>query len=816
MNSVPASSERPEAPLFSDGLGDRVVAVDAASGDLLQILKLRPQLLAVPSFEFALRERAARLANFRHAYYARVRRVDRHPGGLAIVSDHVEGTRLSEILRVAADRRLHLDLSAALCLIRQLVPSVSLLHENARDVAHGLIGPERLIVTPHARLVIAEHVLGSAVEQLQFNRERLWQDLRVSLPPTAGAPRFDHRADVTAIGLVALALILGRPLRADEYPHRVSGLLNDARAKSAMGEEQPLPSTLRGWLVRALQLDSRHGFSTATEAQAALEDVLSDDSGVVAAPVALETFLSRYIAALLEPAPAPVTTPITTPPPVFTSQPAQPASPPVVTPASHERPVVHEKPEVDLPVSFAPIAPTGPSPYAPATPAAPTRSYAEIETPAPRYTPAPPIAPPPVVLPPVASAPPRVDPQPPVTRQAPPASFAPGASSGIVNPVVPPTPPVTTASSQSSSGTGLPNIEDLLRSDFATASKAQSDVRDEFFAPEPVLPKEQKVFKPKSKRSIPRWMRYAAIVVAVAAVAGGAGIASRSFRKAPPPATGTLSVQTNPPGVAVFIDGVSRGNTPARLSLNVGSHILELRGRGVPRVVPISVAAGAEVSQYLELPETPSTGSLLIQSDPPGAKVTVDGVAHGVAPVNVADLAPGDHEVLLQAEGGTPVRQHVVIQAGVTSSVLAPVATASAGPVSGWLSVKSPVTLDIREEGRQIGSTDTDRIMMAAGRHELELVNETLGYHSKRVVQVQPGKVAAVGVEMPQGVINLNAAPWAEVWIDGKRVGETPIGNLAVSIGPHEVIFRHPQLGEKRQAVSVTLGAPVRLSVDMK
>jgi serine/threonine-protein kinase len=71
-------------------------------------------------------------------------------------------------------------------------------------------------------------------------------------------------------------------------------------------------------------------------------------------------------------------------------------------------------------------------------------------------------------------------------------------------------------------------------------------------------------------------------------------------------------------------------------------------------------------------------------------------------------------------------------------------------------------------------------------------------------------------VELPQGAINLNASPWAEVFIDGKRVGETPLGNFPIAIGPHEVIFRHPQLGEKRQAVSVTLNAPVRVSVDMK
>jgi serine/threonine-protein kinase len=76
--------------------------------------------------------------------------------------------------------------------------------------------------------------------------------------------------------------------------------------------------------------------------------------------------------------------------------------------------------------------------------------------------------------------------------------------------------------------------------------------------------------------------------------------------------------------------------------------------------------------------------------------------------------------------------------------------------------------------------------------------------------------VAAFSIELPKGSVNLNAMPWAEVFIDGKRVGETPIGNLEVPIGPHEIVFRHPQLGEKRHAISVTAAAPVRLSVAMK
>jgi len=755
MTPLSATAEQPEAPLFTDGLGDRVVAVDAATGDLLQILRIRPQLLAVPSFEFALRERAARLANFRHAYYGRVRRIDRHPAGLAIVSDHVEGVRLSEMLRVAAERRLPLDLNAALCLLRQLVPSLALLHENARDVAHGLIGPERLIVTPRARLVVVEHVLGSAVEQLQFNRERLWQELRVALPSAVGIGRFDHRADVTAMGLVALALVLGRPIAPEEYPQKAGQLLAEARARTAGAPDQPLPHALHLWIARALQLDPRQGFTSATEAQLALEDALAENAEFVAAPVALETFLSRYITAMLEP--------------VSPSAIASPA--PVSVIQTQVRPAV---PVAPLPIDQLDAVPPPP-------PVVTLEPPAFVAAAAPAIVSAPPvvIAPAPV---PVASAP------------------------VVTEPLViePPVSVIAAASEPAPAAAPSRDITELLKDFDIPGPTAASDNKPQAAAT---------TGGPRGKAP---WIRIAAGVAIVAALGGGGYYASRMMNKAAPPALGSLAVQTNPPGVAVFVDGVARGNTPARLSLNAGSHIVELRGRGVPRVLPVTITAGAEVSQYLELPETPSAGSLLVQSDPAGARVSVDGVEHGRAPVSVADLTPGDHEVVLQADGGPAVKQKVVIQAGVTSSVLAPVTTAAPGPVSGWLTVKSPVSLEIREDNRLIGTTDSDRIMLAAGRHEVQFQNDTLGYDETRVITVQPGKVAPVTIQMPQGVININASPWAEVWIDNRRAGETPIGNLPVSIGPHEVVFRHPQLGEKRQAVSVTLKAPVRLSVDMK
>ena len=822
MSSL-AATDHPEAPLFSDGLGERVVAADGATGELLQILRLRPALTAVPSFEFALRERTARLANFRHAYYVRVRRVDRAMApnaALALVSDHMEGTRLSDILRVASDKQLQLDVNAALCLIRQLVPAIAVLHENARDVAHGLIAPERLLVTPNARLVIVEHVLGAAIEQLQFGRDRLWQDFRVAMPPSAGLPRFDHRCDVIGMGLVSLALILGRPLDADEFPRAIPDLLNIARERTALGDQQPLSQPLRTWLSRALQLDPRRSFASATEALAALDEVVSDEGMYVAAPVALETFLSRYIASLLEP-PAPVAEPSAAAPrPVqdlssaldSLSEPDEPFTistgrnayaEPVMPPRAYGDPIIAPSQEAPVNRYEDPLADDFDEPVWPRyeadrrevdardEPSKPFSGPSEPPTPAyaaPEFPPTPPyVAPEPVKATYVAPEPskPAYAATEPATYVAPePPKPAPRDLTELLGPE-----PLPLA--QSGGAPGKPHF----------------DSEPPFTAAAPRAASEKRRFG-----KVP-------MIAAALVVLATAGIVSMKFLgggKVAAPTTGSLAVQSNPSGVPVFVDGVEHGMTPARVSLTAGSHILELRGRGIPRVIPVTVTAGAEVSQYLEFAEAPVTGQLAVQSEPAGAKVIVDGTDRGISPVTISDLSPGEHRVELQADGVT-ARHTVTVQAGGTASLVVPIgATSQGGPVSGWVAVRAAFSMEIREQGRLLGSTDADRIMMAAGRHELEFVNEALGYHATRVVQVTPGKVSSVGLDLPQGVVNLNASPWAEVWIDGKRVGETPIGNLAVPIGPHEILFRHPQLGEKHHSISVTLSAPVRLSVDMK
>jgi hypothetical protein len=321
-------------------------------------------------------------------------------------------------------------------------------------------------------------------------------------------------------------------------------------------------------------------------------------------------------------------------------------------------------------------------------------------------------------------------------------------------------------------------------------------------------------------QNTPWWRRRSVAAIFVVGVLASAGVAARSFLfpSASAAVAGTLVVNTNPPGIGVVLDGKRSGETPVSLQVSPGDHVLTLLTEGKPRTIPVTITAGSTVSQFVEVPRVVAeTGQLQIRTEPSGARVVVDGTPRGAAPLLVENLAPGSHTVEVSHENAT-VRQEIIVAAGVTASLVVPMATGvpANAPISGWISVSAPADVQVFEDTRLVGSSRSDRLMMAVGRHELDIVNEALGFRARRVVTVAPGQVSAIKLDWPNGSMALNAQPWAEVFIDGERVGETPIGNVSVPIGSHEVRFRHPELGEQVVRSTVTLGSPARLSVDLR
>jgi PEGA domain len=285
--------------------------------------------------------------------------------------------------------------------------------------------------------------------------------------------------------------------------------------------------------------------------------------------------------------------------------------------------------------------------------------------------------------------------------------------------------------------------------------------------------------------------------------------------------TGTLSITSDPPGGTVTIDGDARGVTPVTLTLAGGAHELRVSlGGPADWSRSIEVTAGSALDVYVVQALPPASasagadsGTLEITTEPAGLAVSVDDKPAGISPVSVTGLDPGAHEVAV-TRGTSIVRRTVSVEAGVPTAVL--ISTAASGIPSGWVTVSGPVPVQILEGGTLLGSSDTPRLLLTVGRHDLEFVNGTFGYRTTRTVQVTAGQATSVALDPASGTLSVNAQPWGEVWIDGQRIGETPIGNLPLPIGNHELLIRHPQLGERRRTVAVSANTPARVGIDLR
>jgi hypothetical protein len=335
--------------------------------------------------------------------------------------------------------------------------------------------------------------------------------------------------------------------------------------------------------------------------------------------------------------------------------------------------------------------------------------------------------------------------------------------------------------------------------------------------------------KPESSSSL-KMIWTAVALLALLVIVEGIYIASSRGTSAPAAATapvaaaatnvGTVHIESTPPGATVLLNGQDRGATPATLLLAAGDYQLELVRGAQRQLLPVKVKAGSEGVYQVVLSGTADVGEIRVASDPAGVAVAIDGTRRGITPLTVSQIPAGGHTVTVFGPSGS-IQNKVEVAAGgvaavaVTLSAAKPVATGGTTAV-GYVSVEAPMEMQLLENGKLVGTSRMDRIILPAGAHDIEAVNEALGYSSMQRVMVTADTATKVQFEVPTAKVSVNAIPWADVTIDGKSVGQTPIGNLAVAIGSHEIVYKHPQLGEQRQTITVTVSGPNRFSAAMR
>jgi hypothetical protein len=232
---------------------------------------------------------------------------------------------------------------------------------------------------------------------------------------------------------------------------------------------------------------------------------------------------------------------------------------------------------------------------------------------------------------------------------------------------------------------------------------------------------------------------------------------------------------------------VSRGYTPN------AAPVVDTVRKVIPRSTPTELP-----------PVAANVGRLIITSQPPGAEVTLDGKPAGQTPLTIDGVKPGRHILAVAGDEGS-ARRTVRVDAGQALTVDVPL-------YSGFVAISIPFVVNVSEAGKALGTSE-NAIILSPGRHTLRLVNKELEYSATETVEIRAGETTRVDLD-PKARANINAVPWAEVWIDGQREGETPLANVPIRLGVRDVVFKNPQFPERKQTITITGGAPATISVD--
>jgi hypothetical protein len=257
----------------TDGFGDRLLMFDNSGAASFELLRFRQELAVEAGFESLLRQRVQRLATFRHPSFPSIKAVEHleDGDGLALVSTHTPGKRLSELLD---SRTTSTGLHPAFVswLVQQITPLLATLQSHGYDIVHGALTIDRIILTPEGRIAIVEHALGSAVRGLEMSPARLWREFGIVARPTSrGEACLDARGDIMQVGVVALSLLLGRRVALQEVEQRLPALFDEFSLLPSARASLFTPP-LRQWLERAMQVHPQ-SYRSAAEAHDGLREL---------------------------------------------------------------------------------------------------------------------------------------------------------------------------------------------------------------------------------------------------------------------------------------------------------------------------------------------------------------------------------------------------------------------------------------------------------------------------------------------------------------------------------------------------------------
>ena len=261
-----------------------------------------------------------------------------------------------------------------------------------------------------------------------------------------------------------------------------------------------------------------------------------------------------------------------------------------------------------------------------------------------------------------------------------------------------------------------------------------------------------------------------------------------------------LRISTEPSETYLYVNDKLAGKTTIIIDSHIGGKItikltregfrderveIHLLEKGVAKVGNDEFPLINEVAFiHFNLASMPP-GKLNISSLPAGATVYLNGKLKGRLPLTLNDISAGKHTIRFQLDGFRDIVETVEVVSGKTTKIQ--------GKLGRVVSIDSvPTDTDVYLNGAYIGKTPlaTDRIPQR--RYNIRLskegyVDEILKVNLEATKVNEPMKFTATLSPKTGSIITLSEPKRASVFLDGRRLGNTPLTLYGISIGSHKL-----------------------------
>ncbi len=210
------------------------------------------------------------------------------------------------------------------------------------------------------------------------------------------------------------------------------------------------------------------------------------------------------------------------------------------------------------------------------------------------------------------------------------------------------------------------------------------------------------------------------------------------------PAWAVVTLQTEPAGASLFVDGEEQGQTPLVLELIAGERkLLFGKDNFAPLEIELLVEAGQDLSPsafHLE----PSPATLALSSEPSGASVTLDGRYQGLTPLAISLSSGKQHELRLTLAGHRPESRQLTLGPAESRDL-----DVRLEPQFGTLFIAvTPASATLSIDGKQQNQA-SGRFQLPTRAHRIEA--RASGYQSvSREVTPRSGYSQRIEIDLPR------------------------------------------------------------------